>query len=91
MSKERNSGYQHVDDENHDGGCDFDLTMTMSVALMMTKTPVKRAKEEFHLGINLTSWTDKESFIVNSEYGLLRQIVSSISWGGKKMTIWSCC
>ena len=80
----------HVDDDDDDGG-DFDLTMTMSVALMMTKTPVKRAKEEFHFCINLTSWTDKESLIVNSEYGLLRQIVSSISWGGKKLTIWSCC
>ena len=67
------------------------MWMMMRMMIMTLVKRAKRAKEEFHSDINLTSWTDKESFIVNSEYGLMRQIVSSISRGGKKLTIWSCC
>ena len=40
MSKERNSGYEHVDDEIQCDDDDFDMMMTMPIALMMTKTLV---------------------------------------------------
>ena len=40
MSKERNSRYEHVDDEIQYDDDDFDMMMTMPIALMMTKTLV---------------------------------------------------
>ena len=44
MSKERNSGYQHVDDEIQHDDDDFDTMMTMSIAPMMAKNLVEREK-----------------------------------------------
>ena len=46
MSKERNSGYEHVDDEIQYDDDDFDMMMTMPIALMMTKTLVSKAKKK---------------------------------------------